>query len=153
VLCYSILIQLFPSYFFLFLSPSFLPLPLARVPLTVCVVPKTQMWPQKQKEEKNTSSMYAGEIKALVFSICCCYGGWNLMFFQISLYSGKGHCSSVLDIKCQHTLKMSFVKLLIIAVVGRSCHANEKLRWKILSMTCFLSTTICKQKGMLRCLS
>lgn len=132
---YSILIHLFPSYLFLFLSPLFLPLPLPYVPLALCVVPKTQMWPQKQKEEKNTSSMYAGEIKTLVFSICCHYGGWNSMFFQISLYSRKGVCSSVLDIKCQHTLKISFVKLLIIAIVGRSYDANEKLSWKIPSMT------------------
>lgn len=132
---HSILIQLFPSYFFLFLSPLFLPLPLSHVPLAVCVVPKNQMWPQKQKEEKTTSSMYVGEIKALVFSICCRYGGWNLMFFQMSLCSRKGVCSSVLDIKCQHRLKISFIKLLIIAIVGRFCHANEKLSWKILSMT------------------
>lgn len=108
------------------------------------------MWPQKQKEEKNTSSMYAGEIKALVFSICCRYGGWNLMVFQISLYSRKGVCSSVVDIKCQHTLKISFLKLLIIAIGGRSCRANEKLSWGGIH---FLSATVCKENGMLRCLS
>lgn len=107
----SILTQLFPPYFFLFLSPLFFPPACPLCPLTVCVVPKTQMWPQKQKEEKTTSSMY--EIKALLFSICPCYGGWNPMFLQISLYLRKGVCRSVLDIKCQYTLKMIFVKLLI----------------------------------------
>lgn len=40
-------------------------------------------------------------------------------FFQISLYLRKVLCRSVLDIKCQYTLKIIFVKLLIIVVVGR----------------------------------
>lgn len=37
--------------------------------LYVCVVSTSQMWLPNQQEEKNTSSMYAGEIKAVLFML------------------------------------------------------------------------------------
>lgn len=121
-------------YFFLLLL-YFYPLHLPHIPVTVCVVPKTQMRPQNQKEEKTTSSMYGWrDLSSVLFRLRLLW--WEeCHVFKISLYSRRGVSRSVLDIMPTHAGKKSCVELLIIAIVGWPRCPNKRLSWELLKVT------------------
>lgn len=141
-------------YFFLLLL-YFYPLHLPHIPVTVCVVPKTQMRPQNQKEEKTTSSMYGWrDLSSVLFRLRLLW--WEeCHVFKISLYSRTGVSRSVLDIMPTHAGKNKLCRTPDYSHCWMTTLSKQEAQLGITKgdtashMIHCLSTTICKENEML----